>query len=126
MCSMRRFSGPTGQPGRYEYGSSSARTADTVPTNEAGAVVVGSVADVDGTTVVGSVAAGTAVGGTAVLLAERLKAWVSDEWLQAASAQATTTAVAAKAPGLAIKAYRSPAVWGAIGGAVHPAGPGAR
>jgi hypothetical protein len=62
---MRSAAGPTGQPARYDDGTSAAVTALTVPENGAGGAVVGGAGAVVGAAVVG----GGAVVATVVVVA---------------------------------------------------------
>src|SRR5207249_3506645 len=104
MCSMRRSSTATGQPGRYVYGTSAAVTAETVPTKTGGIAVVEEVAVT--TPVLGT--------GFAARVADVVP-------VQPPSQHAVPTSAAARAPGRAMKAYRSPALQGSLGGYVWPA-----
>jgi hypothetical protein len=105
---------------------------DTVPANAGvaggavvegvGVVIGGGVVDVALEVVVGAVVV-VAVVRSAV--DDRFAVSVGDEELQPASAHALTAIAAARAPGRAMAAYRSAAVWGGDAGAVRPADHGA-
>src|SRR2546421_291562 len=111
MCSMRRSSRATGQPGRYVYGTSAAVTADTVPTKARGVADGGVGAGADGPGTYDGTSAGRVVGAMTPMPEDRFAARVADVVVQPARAHAVTTTAATRAPRRAMNAYGSPADW---------------
>jgi hypothetical protein len=101
MCSIRNWSGPTGQPARYVDGTSAAVIVATVPVNAGivgvtGAVVVGvtgtTVVVVDVAGVVDDAVAAVTFGGVVVALDRRTTARPGDEEPHAPVARTINTA----------------------------------